>query len=184
MTILPICQICNKTVSEMQVERDILTRKILAHYKCHGEYETQEVLESLPNGPLWPTTAFKSSSCQGSRPDTSDSTSPAPEPIDEVFLAPAEDAWQISPNKYRMIPVSRTVPPDVKPIPQGPFGHWHELYVTPAQVNAVADPRPRVPHGSQAPPKVDADILPYNPFGPNTPASRLILAMQNWFREK
>lgn len=210
MTILPICQICNKTVSEMQVERDILTRKILAHYKCHGEYETQEVLESLPNGPLWPTTAFKSSSCQGSRPDTSD-------------LTPA--------------------------IPQGPFGHWHELYVTPAQVNAMADQRPMALYGTQVSPKVDADILadqleimtdrlayvlnhcdvglmwskfeaelteartvlreyyspngrqelrdristvlkreskpvPYNPLGPNTPSSRLLLAIQEWYRAR
>lgn len=258
MTILPTCQICNKPVSEMQVERDIPSPKLRAHYRCHGEHETQEITESLPNGPDWPTTAFTSSSCQGSRPDTSDSPSP---------------------------------------IPQGPFGHWHELYSHPAQVSVMADSRPKVLYGSQSPPmrvplsqfktgkvslpseepeglaqfelaqaqaeaslfgnkdtrtdqmKVDADILadqleimtdrlayvlnhcdvglmwskfeaelteartvlreyyspngrqelqdristvlkrepkpePYNPLGPNTPTSRLILAMQEWFRKK
>lgn len=244
MTILPICQICNKTVSEMQVERDIPSHKILAHYRCHGEHETQEITESLPNNLIWPTTVFKSSSCQGSRPDTSDSPSPA--------------------------------------IPQGPFGHWHELYSEPQEMpwlrpskpegiiqslnaiddllsefdkanglapDAMAYQRPTAPYGSHASPKVDADILagqleimtdhlayvlnhcdvglmqskfeaelteartvlreyyspngrqelrdristvlkrepkpvPYNPIGPNTLTSRIIPAMQDWFRKK
>ena len=210
MTILPICQICNKTVSEMQVERDILTRKLLARYTCHGEHETQEITESLLSGPIWPTTVFRSSSCQGSRPDTSD------------------------------------LPPV---IPQGPFGHWHELYIHPAQGTAMAEQRPTDLYGSHASTKVDADRLanqleimtdrlayvlnhcdvglmrskfeaelteartvlreyyspngrqelrdristvpkrepkpaPHSPLGPNTPASRLLLAIQEWYRAR